>query len=675
MSELERLLRDSLKKVGDDYGPADPAGAKQRFLSRRRNRTVTLLAGGAALAGVATALTFIAFLSIEPPPERGLPVASTTTDAVVSARIEVGSKPSGLGAGAGFVWVANSGTGTISKVDPETDEVVLSRTVDFEGNPDDVVVASGWVWVVSDAGEYVRIEPDTGDIEGSVRSVGSGEHLDIAAGTEEDIWLLESGGEAYQVDAVSGDVTWRLRDGDDLTDVATSEGTVWVYDRESGYVIGYDSATHKELSRTRVGTTGSQDLSAGGGYTWFYRDSDGVLLQIEQATGAITKEYPLGGTFAAISIGPEGVYALVVDAGAEGSGKGRLFRFDATRATRIGKTVSLSDLPFDITWGEGAIWVTNNSGDAVTRIDLVPKGTTPSITGPANTVFYYAADGDIYAYDAGGAAEAVVATSEPEASPTVAPDGSALVYQRGNGPKAKIVYRALTENAVLGQPGDERVIADGEAPSFGPGGRLAWAVRPRRSSVTRVAVGTPGSEDLLDFPVDPRLGPHEIDRIEWTSDGSTVYFDASHEGRRIYRAGLPASAGETAVVKQEVVSQGEGTAFVSPELDGSDELALVRLCCGDEPAAADLGLVEEGVFTKSIGLDDLGWEPSFEIAAFWTGGLEYEADSGWSRSGQPTWLVTNQEELWIVNSETREMDNLGVAGVEHIAWVPGAVSD
>jgi DNA-binding beta-propeller fold protein YncE len=676
MSDLERLLRESLKKVGDDYAPADPTGAKQRFLTRRRRRTITLVVGGTALAGAATALALVAFLSVEGPPKRGVPVASRTTDAVVSARIEVGAKPSGIGAGGGFVWVANSGTGTISKLDPETDEVVLSRTVGFEGNPDDVVVASGWVWAISDAGEYIRIEPDTGEIEDPVRSVGRGDHLDVAAGTGEDIWLLESGGDAYQVDAASGEVTWRLRDGEDLTDVATSNGSVWVYDRGSGYVIGYDSATHRELGRTRVGTTGSQDLSAGGGYTWFYRDSDGVLLQIEQATGTITKEYPLGGTFGAISIGPDGVYVLVVDGGPEGSGQGRLFRFDATRATRIGKTVALSDLPFDITWGEGAIWVTNNSGDAVTRIDLVSKGTTPSVAGPADTLLFYAAGGDIYSYDAAEASEAVVATAALESSPTVAPDGAALVYQRGEGPRAKVVYRALTEGALFGEPGDERVIARGEAPSFGPDGRLAWVVPAGPSSVTGIAIGMPGAGDPLEIPVDSGLGPPEVDRIEWTSDGSAVYFSASE--RTIYRADLPASRVETIVASQEVSPQEEGAVFVSPEVNGADELALVRLCCEPDPGAnesatADLGFVEEGAFTKEIGLDDLGWEPSLDIEAFWTGGLEYEGEDGWSRSGEPTWLVTNREELWIVNAETREFDNLGVAGVDHIALAPGAL--
>ena len=43
------------------------------------------------------------------------------------------------------MWVANSADGTVSRVDPETDEVVATITVG--ASPQDIVVAGGLVWV------------------------------------------------------------------------------------------------------------------------------------------------------------------------------------------------------------------------------------------------------------------------------------------------------------------------------------------------------------------------------------------------------------------------------------------------------------------------------------------------------------------------------------------------
>src|SRR5262249_50609316 len=51
----------------------------------------------------------------------------------------------GIAVGAGSVWVTNSGSGTVSRVSPET-EVVL-RTVRVGNGPIGVAVAGGSVWV------------------------------------------------------------------------------------------------------------------------------------------------------------------------------------------------------------------------------------------------------------------------------------------------------------------------------------------------------------------------------------------------------------------------------------------------------------------------------------------------------------------------------------------------
>ena len=59
--------------------------------------------------------------------------------------IKVGVGPLGVAVGSGAVWVVNNGAGTVSRVDPVTNEVV--NTIEVGGTPRGVAVGEGAVWV------------------------------------------------------------------------------------------------------------------------------------------------------------------------------------------------------------------------------------------------------------------------------------------------------------------------------------------------------------------------------------------------------------------------------------------------------------------------------------------------------------------------------------------------
>ena len=88
-------------------------------------------------------------------------VADTLDDAVVridpstravTTTIPVGRAPTGVAVGAGSVWVANSGDGTVTRIDP-VDGQARCRTIDVGGSPQGIVVAANRVWVT--------VEPST----------------------------------------------------------------------------------------------------------------------------------------------------------------------------------------------------------------------------------------------------------------------------------------------------------------------------------------------------------------------------------------------------------------------------------------------------------------------------------------------------------------------------------
>ena len=62
-----------------------------------------------------------------------------------SRSIAVGDGPAAVAFGDGAVWVANSGDGTVSRIDPETYEVV--KTIEVGGAPAGIALSDGRVWV------------------------------------------------------------------------------------------------------------------------------------------------------------------------------------------------------------------------------------------------------------------------------------------------------------------------------------------------------------------------------------------------------------------------------------------------------------------------------------------------------------------------------------------------
>jgi len=70
---------------------------------------------------------------------------------IASESIQVGDGPVDVAFGAGAVWVANSRDGTVSRIDPRTDEVVA--TIPLGNSPQAIAVGGGAVWVTVQARE------------------------------------------------------------------------------------------------------------------------------------------------------------------------------------------------------------------------------------------------------------------------------------------------------------------------------------------------------------------------------------------------------------------------------------------------------------------------------------------------------------------------------------------
>jgi YVTN family beta-propeller protein len=671
VKELEHRLRQTLKSVGESYLPQEPAAARARFLARRRRRMAARYGGAAVVAGTAAVAVFLVFgtsdVAREADEAPAVPVVGPSIEAVVSDRVDVGDAPSGVGAGGGYIWVANSGDDTVAKLDPATNEVV--QTFRVAGRPDDVLATNDNVFVTSGDGTLTRIAIDTG-----TRSeiAYNDPHLDIARAPNGDILVQESEGGLHLVrDSDAREVsTVGVR----ASDVSANNKWVWIYDRDAGEVRRLDPNALFVVDSTVVGTSESADLAATDDDSWLYLGSTGELVRIDQTDGDIVSRTQLGGTFGAIAEEAGFLYVMTTDGGTNGSGDGRLYRLDAASGAIIGDPVPLTNFPYDVEAGPDGIWVTNNSGDTLTRIELVTKEGVPADDNPAvaaETLFYFSKGGDIFSYQWDGTTTPVVDSPAYESDPTVAPDGRSFLYERKQD--------VDSDPSISRYPGND-VVFDGEAgtsPEYGPDGRIAWVRFSEDPPPITIVVDDPAQPDQrLEFEPDPKRGPSPLlpDQIAWDVSGNTIYFiDLYARSRVLYSADVSVDATEPSPIV--IAPDEKGALYVSPAVLEDGTLWVVKLCCegsGSGYTVAELGRLVDGRFEKIVGLDDIVGQGS--LANIWfdpAGYLDYETETGWTIGDHRSWLVGQGEGLWLVN-DTGEVNVIDLTDVDDVAVVPVA---
>jgi DNA-binding beta-propeller fold protein YncE len=105
--------------------------------------------------------------------------------------IRVGRGPAGLTVADGLVWVANSRSGTVSKVDPATRQL-LGDPIEVGGHPGGIDAGTSAVWVANAAdGTVTKIDLESGQPDGDPIQVGP-EPGAVAVGGEA-VWVANNG--------------------------------------------------------------------------------------------------------------------------------------------------------------------------------------------------------------------------------------------------------------------------------------------------------------------------------------------------------------------------------------------------------------------------------------------------------------------------------------------------
>ena len=164
--QAARLGRQRQRQHGQPHRPR--LAGDRRQPDRRRLQAVRRSSSAAASCGWPTTATTPSPASTRRPPRSS------------ATRSRSGKRPRGVIETESAAWIANSGDGTVTRLDRKTGEVL--GTTKVGRNPRQLAFGNGFVWVTNnDDNTVTRLDPNTGRVVGSPIPVGQ-KPLGIASG-------------------------------------------------------------------------------------------------------------------------------------------------------------------------------------------------------------------------------------------------------------------------------------------------------------------------------------------------------------------------------------------------------------------------------------------------------------------------------------------------------------
>ena len=324
---LDARARRAARAARTNVDRLPPPPAIGVLVARRRRR-----------AAAANALALVLIVAVVGVAWRALPhEPATRLPGHVQAAIRVGRAPGAVLVAGGSVWVANSGDGTVSRIDPATNRVIA--TIHVDGDPAQLTADSGAVWVAT--AEATRT---TAPARATLQRIDPATNRVVQ--------------------------TLPLPDDAGVGDVLAADGRLWV-SLNDGTVQRLDTADGRVLASISLASQGVSVLASGSGMLWAAKGS--MLVAISPQRAAVTERF----------IDKEGVrlpggpppgltnLALVGGVAWESTFDGRVFRFrvDPPTKTTRGQVVASLDGPASIAVGPTGVFVASPRPQTVTRLD------------------------------------------------------------------------------------------------------------------------------------------------------------------------------------------------------------------------------------------------------------------------------------------------------------------
>lgn len=273
--------------------------------------------------------------------------------------IPVGHEPAGIAVDPSGVWVANSGDGTVTRIDPRTRRR-SGRPIRVGPNPDSVAIGLGAVWVTLTGGaEIVGIDPRTRTRQESQDVKTRPEGIAVGEGK---IWIANSG------DATVGVVEPNVGGfatpvGSEPTGVALGGGKLWVTDPSRDAVWRLHAVTGRRTgAKIPVGSK-PLGVAVGAGHVWVVNSGDDTVSRLDLESGRqVGRPTHVGSGPSEVAFGEDAIWVT-------NRNDGTLTRIDPNSGKVRGDPIKVGSEPVGVAVGLGRVWVANFGSDTVTPVE------------------------------------------------------------------------------------------------------------------------------------------------------------------------------------------------------------------------------------------------------------------------------------------------------------------
>jgi YVTN family beta-propeller protein len=178
----------------------------------------------------------------------------------VTQNLKLGVTEAALAFGLGSLWVADPNDRALIRIDPDTGK---KQTIQLPEEPSDVAVGEAGVWVASHGGGTItQIDPRSNQ---PLQTVPVGPGPAALAVDRRVVWVANDlSGTVSKVDPASASVVRTIQTGSGPSALAIANGFLWVANEFSGTVAQIDPSRGEPRSQARVGGRPVSLAAAGG---------------------------------------------------------------------------------------------------------------------------------------------------------------------------------------------------------------------------------------------------------------------------------------------------------------------------------------------------------------------------------------------------------------------------
>ncbi len=295
--------------------------------------------------------------------------------------IKVGVLPQLLVVGEEDLWVPNAGSGTLSRIDPQTNQVVADIPIgkpDLDNDrvvPSGAAIGNGFVWAAkNDGNSVVQIDPKTNQV---VAVIPIGVEPFALAVSDGALWITSRlTNRVLHVDTNTQQVLETITDVNDPTAIAVTDEAVWVVNHLDDAITRIDPATNEIIAYIPLGTRSPTSRSCGscttaltiGANSVWVSVGIGGVVRIDPQTNKVIARIPTEGTLG-ITSNIKGIWVTTWK-------DQTILRIDP-ETNQIAGTIPSSAALAYLASGEDVLWATtdfsdSNSRNKIIRFDLEP---------------------------------------------------------------------------------------------------------------------------------------------------------------------------------------------------------------------------------------------------------------------------------------------------------------